>query len=128
VLSVLLQFTVSDYSFGIFWPLCCLPFFSLQFLITPLVSFAHCVVCPSSVYGFWVPLWYLLAIVLSVLLQFTVSDYPFGIFWPLCCLPFFSLQFLITPLVSSNFSSKVLYVLTFLLVWYFPWISDTYKT
>jgi hypothetical protein len=56
------------------------------------------------------------------------SDYPFGIFWPLCCLPFFSLQFLITPLVSSNFSSKVLYVLTFLLVWYFPWISDTYKT
>ena len=22
-------------------------------------SFAHCVVCPSSIYGFWLPLWYL---------------------------------------------------------------------
>ena len=32
-------------------------------------SFGHCVVCPSS-----------LAIVLSVLLRFTDSDYPFGIF------------------------------------------------
>jgi hypothetical protein len=105
VLSALLQFTVSDNSFGIFWPLCCLSFFSLQFLITPLVSFDHCVVCSSSVYSFWLPLWYLFAIVLSALLQFTVSDYPFGIFWPLCCLSFFSLQFLITPLVSSNFSS-----------------------
>ena len=59
VLSVLLQFTVSDYPFGIFLPLCCLPFFSLQFLITPLVSFDHCVVCPSSVYSFWLLLWYL---------------------------------------------------------------------
>ena len=82
-----------------FCPLCCLPFFSWWFLITPLVSFDHCVVCPSSVYGFWLPLWYLLTIVLSALLQFTVSDNSFGIFWPLCCLSFFSLQILITPLV-----------------------------
>ena len=36
------------------------------------------------------------AIVLSVLLQYTVSDFPFGIFWPLCCLFFFDIQFLIT--------------------------------
>jgi hypothetical protein len=34
----------------------------LQLLITPLVSFGHCVVC---------------------LLRFTDSDYSFGIFWPL---------------------------------------------
>ena len=33
-----------------FWPLC---------------------VCPSSIYGFWLPLWYL---------RYTDSDYPFGIF------------------------------------------------
>jgi hypothetical protein len=39
--------------------------------------------------------------VLSVLLRFTDSDYPFGSFWPLCCLFFFDLQILITPLVSS---------------------------
>ena len=95
VLSVLL-FTISDYPFGIFWPLYCL-YFYLRFLITPLVSFGHCIVC-TSIYDFWLPLWYLLAIVLSVLL-FTISDYPFGIFWPLYCL-YFYLRFLITPLVS----------------------------
>ena len=22
-------------------------------------SFGHCVICPSSIYGFWLPLWYL---------------------------------------------------------------------
>jgi predicted nucleic acid-binding Zn ribbon protein len=104
VLSVLLWFTDSDYPFGIFWPLYCLFFFDLRLLITPLVSFDHCVVCPSSIYSFWLPLWLLLAIVFSVLLRFTVSDYPFGIFWPLCCLFFFDLRILITPLVSSSFS------------------------
>ena len=100
VLSDLLRFTDSDYSFGIFWPLCCVTFFDLQIMITPLVSFGHCVVFPSSNYRFWLPLWYLLAIVLSDLLRFTDSDYTFGIFWPLCCLTFFDLQILITPLVS----------------------------
>jgi hypothetical protein len=123
-----------------FWPLCCLFFliygFSLPFwyllaivlsvlldiriLITPLVSFGHCVVCSSwytdshypfgifwplsclffLIYGFSLPLWYLLVIVLSVLLDirilitplvsfghcvvcsslYTDADYPFGVF------------------------------------------------
>jgi hypothetical protein len=49
-----------------------------------LVSFGHCVVCSSSIYGFWLPLWYLLAIVLSVLLRYTDYNY--------------------LPLVSSNSS------------------------
>ena len=93
VLSVL--FTDFDYLFGIFWPLYCLSFY-LQILITSLVSFGHCIVCPSSIYGFWLPLWYLLAIVLSVL--FTDFDYLFGIFWPLYCLSY--LRILITSLVS----------------------------
>ena len=116
VLSVLLLFTASDYPlvsfgqcvvcsssiygiwlpFGIFWPLCCLFFFYLRHPITPLVSFGHCVVCSSSIYGIQLPLWYLLATVLSVLLLFTASDYPFGIFWPLGCLFFFYLRHLIT--------------------------------
>ena len=100
VLFVLLRFTVSDYPFGIFWPLCCVSFFDLEILITPLVSFGHCVVCPSSIYRFWLLLWYLLAIVLCFVLRFTDPDYTFGIFWPLCCLSFFDLQILITPLVS----------------------------
>ena len=97
VCSSSLRYTDSDYPFGIFWPLCCLFFF-------------------SSKNGFWLPLWYLLAIVLSVLLLFderilinplvsfghcvvcsssllyTDSHYPFGIFWPLCCLFFFSMN------------------------------------
>jgi hypothetical protein len=64
-----------------FWPLCCLFFFDIRILIAPLVSFVHCVVCSSSIYGFWLPLWYLLSIVLSVLLRYTDSDYFFfGIF------------------------------------------------
>jgi hypothetical protein len=41
------------------WPLYCLSFFELRLLITPLVSFGHCIVCPSSIYDFWLPLWYL---------------------------------------------------------------------
>jgi hypothetical protein len=49
-------------------------------------SFGHCVACSSSIYGFWL---------------------PFGIFkvffWPLCCLFFFDLRILITPLLSSSF-------------------------
>jgi hypothetical protein len=60
--------------------LCCLFFFDIRILNTPLVSFGHCVVCSSSIYWFWLPLWYLLAIVLSVLLRYTDSDYPFCIF------------------------------------------------
>ena len=40
-------------------------------------SFGHCIVCPS-IYGCWSPLWYLLAIVLSVL-PITAADHPFSI-------------------------------------------------
>ena len=63
-----------------FWPLFCLFFIDIRILITPLVSFDHCFVCSSSIYGFWLPIWYLLTIVLSVLHRYTDSDYPFGIF------------------------------------------------
>ena len=99
VLSVLRRFTDSDCPFVIFWPLYCLFFIDLLILIAPLVSFGHCIVCSSSIYWFWLPLWYLLAIVLSVLRRFTDSDCPFGIFWPLYCLFFVDLLILITPLV-----------------------------
>jgi hypothetical protein len=178
VLSVLPRFTISDYPFGVLWPLYCLSLLDLRLLITPLVSCGHCIVChssilyclwfldfvlsviprfttskgiigsrksrkdrqynghkipkgspevvnrgrtdnttatryqrgnqksgivcPSSIYDFWLPLWYLKATVLSVLHQFTTSDYLFGIMWPLYCLSFFVLRFLITPLVSCG--------------------------
>ena len=48
------------------------------------LSFGHCIV-RASIYSFWLPLWFLF------------------VFWPLYC-PCFDLQFLITSLVSSNFS------------------------
>ena len=91
----------SGYPFGIFWSLYCLSFFDVRFLITPMVSFGHCVVCHSSQYGFWLPLWYHLTIVLSVL-RHTASNYSFHILWPLCCLSFFNIRFLITPLISFD--------------------------
>ena len=48
-----------------FWPLCCLFFFDIRFLIAPLVAsnssssffFGYCIVCPL-IYAFWSPLWY----------------------------------------------------------------------
>ena len=80
-LSVFRLFTAFDYSFGIFWSLYCLYFVNLRLLITSLVYFGHCIVIPSSIYGFWLLLWYNLSIVFSALRQFTTSDYFFGIFW-----------------------------------------------
>ena len=102
VLSVLRRFTYSDCPFGILWPLYCLFFVDLLILIAPLVSFGHCIVCSSSIYWFWLPLWYLLTMALCVLRRFTNSNYPFGIFWPLYCLFFVHLLILIAPLVSFD--------------------------
>ena len=89
-------FTASDCPFDIFWSLC-YPSLHLQLLIAPLISFGHCVISPS-IYSFWLPIWYLLVIVLSVPL-FTSSDFPFDIFWSLCY-PSLQLQLLIAPLIS----------------------------
>ena len=85
-----------------FWLLCCLSVFDLRLLITSLVYCGHCVVCPSSTYGFWLPLWYLVVIVLSVRLRLMASDYLFGILLSLCCLSFFGLRLLITSFVSCG--------------------------
>jgi hypothetical protein len=88
VLSVIPRFTTSDYPFGIFWSFFCLSFLDLRLLFTPLESCGYCIVCPSSIYDFWLPLWYLFAILLSVLPRFTTSDYPFGMLRPLYCLQY----------------------------------------
>jgi hypothetical protein len=60
-------------------------------LITTLVYVGHCIVCPTLIDAFWLPLWYLLASVSSVLLWFMPSEYPFVIFWPVYCLSYFDL-------------------------------------
>ena len=66
-------------------------------------AFRHCIVCPSSIYGFWLPLWYLQAF--SVLL-FTASDFPFGIARRLAIALYVLLRFTAfdysTPLVSPS--------------------------
>jgi hypothetical protein len=80
----------------------CKSFFDVLFLITSLVSFDHFIVCPSLIYCFLLPLWYLLTIVLNVLLWSTVSYYLFGIFWPLYWMSFFDIKFLITSLISFD--------------------------
>jgi hypothetical protein len=85
ILSVLRLFTASDNSFGIFWSLYCPNSVYLQLVINSLVYFGHCIVRTSSIYGFWLLLWYILVIVLSVLPLFKASDYFFGIFCPLYC-------------------------------------------
>jgi hypothetical protein len=99
-------------------------------------SFGHCVVCSSSIYGFWLPpfdiyklflqstLLCFLVLVITYLssppvfsacgLCYTIFSFIcmfcrslFVLFiWPLCCLFFFDVRILITPLVCSN-SSKV---------------------
>ena len=102
VLSVLRLFTASDYFFGIFWSLYCPYFVYLRLLITLLVYFDHCIVRTSSIYGFWLLLWYILVIVLSVLRLFTASDYCFGIFWSLYC-PYFVYLRLLSIKINCDF-------------------------
>jgi hypothetical protein len=83
VLSVLLLFTASDYLYGTF---------KLLFVLLPFF-FRNCIVCRSSIYGFWLPLWYLQA-----------SLCPFALFiLSLYCLSSY-LRLLITSLVSSSLS------------------------
>jgi hypothetical protein len=120
VLSVFWH-TDSDYTFGILWSLCCL-FFDIQILITPLVSCGHCVVCFLTS-RFWLHLWYLVVVVLSVLWH-TDYDYTFGILWSLCCL-FFDIQILITPLVSCGHC--VVCSLTYRF-WLHLWYLQTFLT
>jgi hypothetical protein len=62
------RYTDSNYPFGIFRALCRLLSFDIWILITNFVSVGHCVVSSSSIYGFRLPLWYLLAIISSALL------------------------------------------------------------
>jgi hypothetical protein len=59
----------------------------IRIMITPLVSSRHYVVCSSLKYEF---------------------DYPFGIFKTLCCLFFFEIRILITPLYLQDIVLSIL--------------------
>jgi hypothetical protein len=45
--------------------LCCLFFCLLAIVLSVLLSFGHCVVCSSSIYGFWLPLSYLQTLLIT---------------------------------------------------------------
>jgi hypothetical protein len=53
--------------------------------------------------SFWLPLWYLLAVVSSAFLRYTDSDYPFGILWPLCRQFFFDIQILTDNTMAKRY-------------------------
>jgi hypothetical protein len=114
-LSVLLQWTTFDYplvSSSLSITLCCLSFFNGRLLVTPWylqIFLLHCIVCPSSMDDFWLPLgisksfYY---IVLSVLLQWTTFDYSLvslNLSITLYCLSFFNGRLLITPWYLQTF-------------------------
>jgi hypothetical protein len=55
------------------------------------------------------------AIVLSVLPRFTISDYPFGILWPLYCLSFLDFVLSVIPrFTTSDYPFGILWPLYFL--------------
>jgi hypothetical protein len=110
-----LRFTNSGYLFEICWPLCCLS---------------------SLIYIFWLSLWYLLAIVLSVffdlhvlafslvsfghwfvcLLRIKDSGYLFCIFLPLCCLSSSIYRFLLSLLYLFAIGLSVFFDLRILVI------------
>jgi hypothetical protein len=84
---------------------CLFFFFDIRILITLwyIQTFGHCIVFSSSIYGFWLPLWYILTFrtVHTIWLICLFQTYRififvdnilvtnlFLFFWPLCCLSF----------------------------------------
>ena len=104
LLSVCRPLKASDYHFGIFKPFYCLSVVDWRLLITTLVYSSLSIVCLSSNEGFWLPLWYIQAFLLSLCRRLKVSDYHFGIFKPFYCLSVVHWRLLITTLVYSSLS------------------------
>ena len=104
LLSVCRRLKTSDFHFGIFKPFYCLSVVHWRLLITTLVYSSLSIVCLSSIEGFWLPLWYIEAFLLSVCRPLKASDYHFGIFKPFYCLSVVDWRLLITTLVYSSLS------------------------
>ena len=102
LLSVCRPLKASDYYFGIFKPFYCLSVVDWRLLITTSIYSSLSIVCRSSIEGFWLPLWYIQAFLLSVCRRLKASDYYFGIFKPFYCLSVVHWRLLITTLVYSS--------------------------
>ena len=85
--SVIRLFTVSDYPCGIVWPLCCLSFVYLLFLITPVVSFCDCVLITPVVSSVVSYIIHIYVILLVISLQFYIVDLKSWQELILFCLP-----------------------------------------
>ena len=83
----------------VFWPLCCLFFCLLAIVLYVLLSFGHCVVCPSVFWPLCCLSFCLLAIVLSVLLSFGHCGVCPSVIWPLWCLSFCLLAIVLSVLL-----------------------------
>jgi hypothetical protein len=104
LLSVCRQLKASDYHFDILKPFYCLSVVHWRLLITTLLYSSFSIICLSSIDGFWLPLWYIQAYLLSVFRWLKASDYHFGIFKPFYCLSVVYWRLLITTLVCSSLS------------------------
>jgi hypothetical protein len=72
---------------GVFYLVFCVVFYRSLFVVLHLFLFGHCVVCPSLIYGFWLPLWYLkLYLVFCVVFCRSLLAILFFFFWPLSIL------------------------------------------
>jgi len=72
------------------------------------------IVYSSSIYGIWLPLWYL---------QTLFCPY---FFWPLYCLSFIYLRLLITTLVSSNLFCPLFFLPLYCLSFFNLWLLITH--
>jgi len=91
-------------------------------MITPLVYFGHCIVRTSSIYDFWLLLWY----IFDHCIVHTLSIYDFWLlllvyFWSLYCPYFVYLRLMITPLVY--FGHCIVRTSSIYDLWLLPWYS-----
>jgi hypothetical protein len=80
---------------------------------------AYCTGCQSSIYSLCLPILYLQffliwSLVLYISFVYCCLSFCTIFFLPLCCLFFFDIRILITPLVSSNSSWKIQHTTLFL--------------
>ena len=86
--------------FFFFWSLCYLSFCLLVIVLSVLLSFGHCAICPSVFWSLCYLSFCLLVIVLSVLLSFGHCAICPSVFWSLCYLSFCLLVIVLSVLLS----------------------------
>ena len=81
---------------GFWWDLCCSIFSFLcsvlQIIVCPIIPFGHLhIVCHSSIYGFWLTLWYIQTLFMAGWNHIMTLSHKLGSTQPLLC------QFIVRP-------------------------------